>query len=218
MTRSPHALRVHDVHKSYRSRRVLRGVSFSLEPGTLAGVVGENGSGKSTLLRILCGQIAADSGSVEHGGSLGYCPQETVLNDSLTVDQHLIWFRTAYGLEGTDRAGELLEELGFAEYRHTRVDALSGGTRQKLNLTLALMHDPDVLLLDEPYQGFDWETYLRFWDVAARLRERGRCVLVVSHLAWDTQRLDVVLRLRHGVATPGESDVMRAGATRGADR
>ncbi|WP_175439414.1 ABC transporter ATP-binding protein [Streptomyces vilmorinianum] len=211
-------MRVHDLHKSYRSRRVLQGVSFSLEPGTLAGVVGENGSGKSTLLRILCGQIAADSGHVEHGGSLGYCPQETVLNDSLTVDQHLSWFQTAYDLEGPDRAEELLEELGFAEYRHTRVDALSGGTRQKLNLTLSLMHDPDVLLLDEPYQGFDWETYLRFWDVAARLRDRGRCVLVVSHLAWDTQRLDVVHRLRHGVAAPSEPDVKYALTTRGTNR
>ncbi|AQY20643.1 hypothetical protein T261_08707 [Streptomyces lydicus] len=180
--------------------------------------MGENGSGKSTLLRILSGQIAADSGKVEHGGSLGYCPQETVLNDSLTVDQHLSWFQAAYDLEGHDRAEELLEELGFAEYRHARVDALSGGTRQKLNLTLALMHDPDVLLLDEPYQGFDWETYLRFWDVAARLRERGRCVLVVSHLAWDTQQLDVVLRLRHGVAAPWEPDVVQAVTTRGTDR
>jgi ABC-type multidrug transport system ATPase subunit len=193
---------VHDVHKAYRSRRVLRGVSLSLEPGTLAGVVGENGSGKSTLLRVLCGQVAADAGEVEHRGSLGYCPQEVVLNDALTVDQHLRWFRTAYRLDGTGRAEELLEELHFAEYRHTRVEQLSGGTRQKLNLALALMHDPHVLLLDEPYQGFDWETYLRFWDVANRLRERGRCVLVVSHLAWDAERLDVVHRLRDGVATP----------------
>ncbi|MFD9902739.1 ABC transporter ATP-binding protein [Streptomyces sp. NPDC059063] len=206
MSPGPYALRVHDVHKAYRSRRVLKGVSFSLAPGTLAGVVGENGSGKSTLLRILCGQMAADAGEVELRGALGYCPQETVLNDALTVDQHLRWFRTAYRLDGTGRTEELLEELHFAEYRHTRVATLSGGTRQKLNLALALLHDPDVLLLDEPYQGFDWETYLRFWDVATRLRDRGRCVLVVSHLAWDAQRLDVVHRLRDGVATPWDAE------------
>ncbi|EPH42180.1 ABC transporter ATP-binding protein [Streptomyces aurantiacus] len=202
MTPGPYALRVLDVHKAYRSHKVLRGVSVTVEPGSLVGVVGENGSGKSTLLRVLSGQIAADAGEVELRGTLGYCPQATVLNDALTVDQHLRWFRTAYRLDGTGRAGELLDELHFAEYRHTRVEALSGGTRQKLNLTLALMHDPDVLLLDEPYQGFDWETYLQFWDVAARLRDRGRCVLVVSHLAWDAGRLDVVHRLRDGVAAP----------------
>ncbi|WP_317852511.1 ABC transporter ATP-binding protein [Streptomyces venezuelae] len=205
-------MRVHDVHKAYRSRRVLKGVSLTLQPGTLAGVVGENGSGKSTLLRVLCGQTAADAGEVELRGSLGYCPQEAVLNDVLTVDQHLRWFRTAYRLDGSAcRAEQLLEELHLAEYRHTRVEQLSGGARQKLNLTLALMHDPYVLLLDEPYQGFDWETYLRFWEVAARLRDRGRCVLVVSHLAWDTGRLDVVHRLRDGVTTPWSGEGRPAG-------
>ncbi|MEU5050000.1 ABC transporter ATP-binding protein [Streptomyces sp. NPDC021096] len=198
----PYALRVGALHKSYGSRRVLRGVRLELGPGTLAGIVGENGAGKTTLLRILCGQIAADSGDIAHRGSLGYCPQETVLNDFLTVEQHVRHFQIAYGLEDTRRAGELIEELHFGEYRRTRVAALSGGTRQKLNLTLALMHDPHVLLLDEPYQGFDWETYLRFWDVAARLRDRGRCVLVVSHLAWDTGRLDRLYRLHDGVAEP----------------
>ncbi|MCC3767766.1 ABC transporter ATP-binding protein [Streptomyces sp. UNOC14_S4] len=195
---------VRDVHKSYGSHEVLRGVTLALAPGTLAGLVGENGAGKTTLLRILCGQIAADAGEVAHAGALGYCPQETVLNDFLTVEQHVRYFRAAYGLADTARAEELIEELHFAEYRHTRVDALSGGTRQKLNLTLALMHDPEVLLLDEPYQGFDWETYLRFWELAARLRDRGRCVLVVSHMAWDTGRLDELHRLRDGAAARWE--------------
>ncbi|MGK5548338.1 ABC transporter ATP-binding protein [Streptomyces sp. URMC 127] len=199
---SPLALRVSEVHKSYGARQVLRGVSLELGPGTLAGIVGENGAGKTTLLRILCGQTAADSGAVAHRGRLGYCPQETVLNDFLTVEQHLRYFQAAYGLGDLRRAEELVEELHFAEYRRARVAVLSGGTRQKLNLTLALMHDPQVLLLDEPYQGFDWETYLRFWSVAARLRDRGRCVLVVSHLAWDTGRLDCLYRLHDGVAEP----------------
>ncbi|MEU9237568.1 ABC transporter ATP-binding protein [Streptomyces subrutilus] len=207
-------MRVHDVHKAYRTRRVLRGVSLSLEPGTLAGIVGENGSGKSTLLRVLSGQISADAGEVAYRGSLGYCPQEAVLNDALTVDQHVRWFRTAYRLDGTGRADELLEELHFAEYRHTRVEQLSGGTRQKLNLTLALMHDPHVLLLDEPYQGFDWDTYLRFWDVSTRLRDRGRCVLVVSHLAWDTGHLDVLHRLQDGVTTTPSEEGHPAGTPR----
>ncbi|RLU87498.1 ABC transporter [Streptomyces griseocarneus] len=204
MAGTPHALSVRDVCKSYGSHEVLRGVTFALARGTLAGLVGENGAGKTTLLRILCGQVAADSGEVAHQEALGYCPQETVLNDFLTVDQHVRYFRAAYGLEDTAHAEELIEELHFAEYRHTRVDALSGGTRQKLNLTLALMHDPQVLLLDEPYQGFDWETYLRFWELAARLRDRGRCVLVVSHMAWDTGRLDELHQLRDGVAARWE--------------
>ncbi|MET9078248.1 ABC transporter ATP-binding protein [Streptomyces sp. NPDC004232] len=191
-------LRVRDVHKSYGRRSVLRGASLDLSVGRLVGIVGENGAGKSTLLRILVGDLPMDSGMVARGGKMGYCPQKTVLHEAFTVDQHLRYFQVAYGLDRLDRALELLETLNFAEYRHQRVHTLSGGTRQKLNLTLALMHNPRLLLLDEPYQGFDWETYLRFWDVARTLRESGCSVLVVSHLAYDTERLDAVYQLTGG--------------------
>ncbi|MFD3536403.1 ABC transporter ATP-binding protein [Streptomyces sp. NPDC058664] len=190
---------VRDVHKGYRRRPVLRGVSLDLRPGQLVGIVGENGAGKSTLLRILAGDLPADSGTVERAGRLGCCPQETVLHQAFTVEQHLQFFQAAYGISHLTRAYELLEELSFNGYRHERVETLSGGTRQKLNLVLALMHDPQVLLLDEPYQGFDWETYLRFWDVAAAVRDRGCAVLVVSHLAYDASRLDSLYRLDGGV-------------------
>ncbi|MFD9333174.1 ABC transporter ATP-binding protein [Streptomyces sp. NPDC060028] len=192
-------LRVRDVHKRYRRRSVLCGVSLDLAAGRLVGIVGENGAGKSTLLRILMGDLAMDGGTVERWGRVGYCPQQTVLHEALTVDQHLRYFQVAYGLDSLDRALELLEMLNFADYRHARLGTLSGGTRQKLNLTLALMHDPQVLLLDEPYQGFDWEMYLRFWEVASSLTDRGRSVLVVSHLAYDTERLDAVYQLDGGV-------------------
>jgi ABC-type multidrug transport system ATPase subunit len=115
------------------------------------GIVGENGAGKSTLLRILVGSLALDSGVVERRGALGYCPQETVLHDAFTVEQHLRFFQIAYGLDSLHRAFELLEILSCTDYRRERPGTLSGGTRQKLNLVLALMHDPQVLLLDEPY-------------------------------------------------------------------
>lgn len=192
-------LRIRDVRKSYRHRPVLRGVSLDLHAGQLVGMVGENGAGKSTLLRILAGDLAADSGVVEQTGLLGCCPQETALHQAFTVEQHLQFFQAAYGISSLTRAFELLEQLSFSDYRQQRVETLSGGTRQKLNLTLALMHDPKVLLLDEPYQGFDWETYLRFWNLAAGLRDRGCAVLVVSHLAYDASRLDTLYRLRAGV-------------------
>ncbi|MER7183399.1 ABC transporter ATP-binding protein [Streptomyces hyaluromycini] len=192
-------LRIRDVYKGYRRGPVLRGVSLDLRAGQLVGIVGENGSGKSTLLRILAGDLAADSGVVERVGVLGSCPQDPVLHQAFSVDQHLRFFQAAYGLDNLDRAFELLEQLHVSGYRNERVQALSGGTRQKLNLVLALMHDPQVLLLDEPYQGFDWETYLRFWDLAAALRDRGCAVLVVSHLAYDASRLDTLYRLQAGV-------------------
>ncbi|GAA3257841.1 ABC transporter ATP-binding protein [Streptomyces lavendulae subsp. grasserius] len=187
-----------DVWKAYGRRAVLRGASLNVRGGTLTGVVGENGAGKTTLLRIICGQLQPDSGRVHCSSRLGYCPQQAVLDDSLTVGQHLRFFQVAYRLSDLRLADELLELLGCTEYRNERTGALSGGTRQKLNLVIAMMHDPPVLVLDEPYQGFDWQTYLRFWDLTQRLRERGTSLLVVSHLAHDADRFDEICELRDG--------------------
>ncbi|MFC7987338.1 ABC transporter ATP-binding protein [Streptomyces sp. NPDC057336] len=195
-------MEVRDVRHAYGRREVLRGLGLDLPPGVLAGIVGENGAGKSTLLKILSGELRPQRGTVRHEGRFGYCPQDVVLNDALTVGQHLEFFRVAQGLPDLRRAGEIMEALRLAEYVDERAGLLSGGTRQKLNLTLALMHDPQVLLLDEPYQGFDWDTYQRFWELAARLRDAGRSVLVVSHLAYDAERLDELWRLQNGVLHP----------------
>ncbi|MGA5605106.1 ATP-binding cassette domain-containing protein [Streptomyces griseoincarnatus] len=192
------AVEVRGVHHAYRRRKVLQGIDLDLGAGVLAGIVGENGAGKTTLLQILAGELRADRGTVRHRGRFGYCPQEVVLNDALTVRQHLEFFQTAFALEDLRHAEKVMEALQFSQYADVRAGVLSGGTRQKLNLTLSLMHDPQVLLLDEPYQGFDWDTYQRFWELAAHLRDAGRSVLVVSHLAYDSERLDELWRLEAG--------------------
>jgi ABC-2 type transport system ATP-binding protein len=199
------SVEVRGVHHAYRRRVVLRGIDLRLRPGTLCGIVGENGAGKSTLLKILSGELRPTGGTVRHSGPFGYCPQHVVLNDALTVRQHLEFFQRAYRLADLRCAEEVMAVLGFTGYADERVGVLSGGTRQKLNVTLALMHDPRVLLLDEPYQGFDWDTYQRFWDLAARLRDAGRSVLVVSHLAYDTDRLDELWRLDGGLLRQDEA-------------
>jgi ABC-type multidrug transport system ATPase subunit len=186
------------VQKAYGRRPVLRGVDLDVAAGALVAIVGENGAGKSTLLQVLAGTLAVDAGSVDVGGSVGYCPQEPVLNEALTVDQHLRYFAAAYRLRTLRRAEELREVLHFSDYRHRVVEELSGGTRQKLNLALALVHDPDVLLLDEPYQGFDWETYLRFWDLVDELRNRGKAIIVITHLVFERQRFDRLYSLEQG--------------------
>lgn len=197
-SQKPVALRAEHLAKAYRRHRVLRDVTFTVAPGSLVGIVGENGAGKSTLLRILAGELRPQHGSVAIAGSLGYCPQAVVLNDSLSIDQHLDYFRAAYGLPSLGHANALVERLGLREHRQAPAGTLSGGTRQKLNLVLALMHDPAVLLLDEPYQGFDWETYMRFWDIADELRARGKAVLVISHLLFDQRRFDALYQLSAG--------------------
>ena len=200
---------VDGVTKAFRSgppwhrRRVevLRGASLEVRPGELAGLVGENGSGKSTLMQVIVGLLGRDGGTFTLGGRLGYCPQQPLLWDKLTVAEHFQLFGEAYDLEPRVRNASrdrLLEELQFANYLDYRVEALSGGTRQKLNLALALLHEPQLLLLDEPYAGFDWETYLRFWEMAEGRRADGMGILIVSHLLAERERLTRIYELRDG--------------------
>lgn len=192
-------LRVRDIEKSFGRHKVLQGVSFEITAGNLVGIVGENGAGKSTLLKILAGELRPNRGQIVRHGSQGYCPQQVILHDALTVNQHLDYFRAAYGLRDLHHADELIERLGYTAYRTSIVRTLSGGTKQKLNLTLALLHRPQVLLLDEPYQGFDWETYLRFWDLTSELRAQGCAVLVISHLFFEQPRFDSLYQLQQGL-------------------
>ncbi len=186
-----------------RTVAVLSGADLTVNAGEVVGLVGENGSGKSTLMKILVGALAADSGQVKVFGRVGYCPQEPVLYERLTCDEHLELFGVGYGMataEVTATADSLYDILGFDRWRGTRVEELSGGTRAKLNLALALLADPDVVLLDEPYSGFDFDTYQRFWDLTAQRRAAGRGVLVISHFVTDEQRFDRLVELRDGKA------------------
>lgn len=191
-------LQAENLRKSYGRHKVLRGATFFVYPGSLVGIVGENGAGKSTLLRILAGELQPDDGQVFRHGLMGYCPQAVNLNDALSVEQHLDYFRAAYRIHNFDYTNELIEQLGYQMYRKELVRNLSGGTKQKLNLTLALMHQPQLLLLDEPYQGFDWETYQRFWELVSGLRQRDCAVLIISHLFFEQKRFDVLYHLAQG--------------------
>ena len=180
---------------------MLRGASLEVRPGELVGLVGENGSGKSTLMQVIVGLLARDGGGVARPGRLGYCPQQPLLWEKLTVAEHFELFAQAYRLDdrvASNSRDGLLAELRFTKYLGYRVEELSGGTRQKLNLALALLHEPQLLLLDEPYSGFDWETYLRFWEMAERRRADGMGILIVSHLLAERERLTRIYELREG--------------------
>ncbi len=202
-------LAARDITKSYavgvwprrRTLRVLSGADVELRQGEIVGLVGENGSGKSTLMKILVGSLRRDGGTIERQGTLGYCPQEPVLYERLTCDEHFELFGEAYGMDlpHIDRArDEVYDVLGFGRWADARVEELSGGTAAKLNLGLALLPDPEILLLDEPYAGFDWDTYQRFWNITATRRDEGRSLLIISHFITDEDRFDRVYHLRDG--------------------
>jgi len=201
-------VRATDVEKTYdswlpftRSVEVLTGATLRVDPGQIVGIVGENGSGKSTLMEILAGVLEYDAGDVERSGSVGWCPQEPRLYDRLTVDETFELFGTAYDMSDEEIAEArdwLTDTLDFEQFRDRQIRNLSGGNRQKVNLSVALMHEPDLLLLDEPYTGFDWETFLAFWDLTEELRDRGVGVAVISHIITERDRFDVVYELHDG--------------------
>lgn len=194
-------LKVENIAKAFGSKKILKNVSFELNPSSLVGIVGENGSGKSTLLKIIVGEWKADNGRFSIEGQLGYCPQMILLFSQLTVDEHFRYFAAAYGIGKTmsvNRSEALMNFFNFKKYQHEKIANLSGGTQQKLNLSIALLHQPKLLILDEPYNGFDWETYLKFWEYARQLKAEGCAILIVTHLLTEKERFDRVYNLEQG--------------------
>ncbi|WP_258037182.1 MULTISPECIES: ATP-binding cassette domain-containing protein [unclassified Streptomyces] len=202
-------LRLDGVHKAYGSREVLHDVSLRVPPGNLVCVTGAperpggecaaaGGAGRTALARIAAGREPADRGTVVRTVVTGFCPQQAVLNDQLTVDQHLRYFQMTYRLADVRRALELLDALGIAHTRHETAGVLDPAARQNVNLTLALMHDPALLVFDEPCQDVDRETRRRFWELACELRDEGRSLLVAGRLTPEPGSFDM-LRLADAV-------------------
>jgi ABC-2 type transport system ATP-binding protein len=197
-------LEARKITKRYGRSTVLDGVDLTVRAGEVAAIVGANGCGKSTLLRICAGLASPDSGEVRLRGRLGYCPQDGGVSEFLTADEHFVLVGTGRGFSRTkakDRgrsAAAALDWPGAARAGVAR--QLSGGTRQKLNLIMSGLGEPDVLLLDEPYQGFDKGSYLDFWQQVWRWRGEGRAVVVVTHLLSELNRVDTVLDLTPVVA------------------
>ncbi|MFJ8579041.1 ATP-binding cassette domain-containing protein [Micromonospora sp. NPDC093277] len=194
----PVRLHAEGITKRYGRRTVLRDAGLTVRAGQIAAVVGANGCGKSTFLRICAGLESPDGGQVTVSGRLGYCPQQGGTADFLLPDEHFVLIGAGQGLgrAGARRAGQVAaRQLGWESDEPVLTRRLSGGTRQKLNLTLSTLTEPDVLLLDEPYQGFDRGSYVNFWDQLLRLRDEGRAIVVVTHLLNQLDRVDLVLDL-----------------------
>ena len=186
-------LQVIGLRHRFGERVALDGVDLTVQPGVLTGLLGPNGAGKTTLMRVMLGVIEADAGEVLIDGRRvgfadrqrwGYMPQERGLYPSMPAGEQLVYMARVHGIgkdEAQDRARALLEELGLGDRWADRTDKLSGGMQQRLQLGSALVHDPEVVVLDEPFAGLD---PVAIEELAATLRARvpaGVTVVLSSH-------------------------------------
>jgi len=185
-------LSVSGLGKRFGEREALRDVSFELRAGELVAVVGPNGAGKTTLLSILAGVQSASSGSVAGVASeraVGWAPQQAALYSKLTVRENLRLFARLEGVADVEATiARMLEQTGLGERADERVEKLSGGNRQRVNVALGLLADPPVLALDEPSSALDPGQRARLWEFVGTLAARGTGVLFSTHHLGEVRR------------------------------
>ena len=185
-------LELKNIDKSFGEKKVLKGVSFVTESGKAFGLLGRNGAGKTTSIRILMNVFPADAGEVLTDGkpidydkiSLGYLPEERGLYPKKLIIDQLVYFAELKGMKRTDAVQSVdrwLKRLELYEYRNKRLDTLSKGNQQKVQLITALAHDPQIVILDEPFSGLDPVNAILLKDVVKEQIARGKIVLFSSH-------------------------------------
>ncbi|MBR5264747.1 MAG: ATP-binding cassette domain-containing protein [Clostridia bacterium] len=185
-------LELFNIYKSFGEKKVLTDLSFSAESGKAFGILGRNGAGKTTTIRILMDVFPADSGKVLLDGApidytkvgIGYLPEERGLYPKKVILEQLVYFAELKGMSRKDATRSVdswLERLGMAEYRNKRLDTLSKGNQQKIQLITALAHDPHIVILDEPFSGLDPVNAMLLKDVVKEQIALGKIVLFSSH-------------------------------------
>src|SRR3954447_4269412 len=228
----PLAIRLHDVVKRYGAITAVDHLDLEVPTATCVGLLGPNGAGKSTTMRLLTAQAIADEGELEVLGHVlpgdskaararcGVVPQLDNLDTTLTVEQNLRVFTHLYRIPRAERRDAIeraLEIANLGERRDSRVDKLSGGMRRRLLIARALVHRPQLVLLDEPTVGLDPQVRQELWALIDLLRGEGTTILMSTHYIEEAQRLaDTVLIMSHGKAVaagpPAELVAQHAGA------
>ncbi len=197
-------LKIRNLRKLYGNYHALDGLDMEIEEGALYGFVGPNGAGKTTTIKIISGLLMPDAGDVEIDGidalaqpyrlkeKIGYVPDYFGVYDNLKVSEYIEFFASCYGMEGLTarkRSQTLLEQVGLGDKLDFYVDGLSRGMKQRLSLARALLHEPVLLVMDEPAAGLDPRTRLEFRETVRELNQQGMTILLSSHLLTDLTEL-----------------------------
>jgi ABC-2 type transport system ATP-binding protein len=197
-------LEIKNLWKKFGKFHALNGLDIMIPEGSLYGFVGPNGAGKTTTIKIMTGLLSADSGQVMINGrdvtggledlklSIGYVPDFFGVYDNLKVNEYMEFFASCYGLDGLkarNRYMTLLEQVGLEDKANFYVDSLSRGMKQRLCLARALIHDPLLLVLDEPASGLDPRTRFEFKEILKDLKEQGKTIFISSHVLSELSEL-----------------------------
>ena len=214
------AVTVEDVSKSFGQLKALNGVTLRVRKGEIYGLLGPNGAGKTTLIRLVCGLLEAQSGTVNVLGQrmpqvavlrhIGYMTQQAALYPALSVEENVRFFAAINGAE--DGVKEALDLVQLYDRRKSVVQTLSGGMRQRCSLACALVHRPDLLLLDEPTVGVDPQLRVQFWESFRQMAASGTTMIISSHVMDEADRCQRLGLIQYGrllaEGTPAEIRTM----------
>ena len=205
------AVKTDKLVKIYGDFKAVNDLDLHVEKGTIYGLLGPNGAGKTTAIKVLSGLVKKTSGNAQVLEmevpnkkvlrNIGYMPQETATYLGLTVHQNIEFFGKLYGLDKeliAKREKELLEFIDLTDWRDELVQNLSGGMKHRVSLACALIHEPDVLFLDEPTVGVDPKLRIKFWKLFTRMKENGTTVIITTHYMDEARRCDKVGFMRQG--------------------
>ncbi len=194
-------LNIEKLNKSYGKRQVLQDLTLHIQHGEIYGLLGPNGAGKTTTINILCNLLTSDSGTIKINGQpvseatkklIGVAPQENLLYKTLSCEENLNFYARIYGLNAQQRRQQVqvsLAAVNLSDRAKSPVETLSGGMQRRLNIAVALVHQPKLVILDEPTTGLDIEARYEIWDLIRRLKNQGITILLTTHLLDEAERL-----------------------------
>ncbi len=222
------AVKTDNLTKCYGNFKAVDGLDLHVKKGEIYGLLGPNGAGKTTVIKILGGLLKKTSGTAEVlemevpnkqvSANIGYMPQETAMYLGLTVHQNIEFFGQLFGLDKEQiarREAELLKFVDLVDWKDELVQKLSGGMKHRVSLACALIHEPEVLFLDEPTVGVDPKLRVNFWNFFTKFKENGKTIIITTHYMDEARHCDRVGFMRQGklIAEGAPVDLMKEAGT-----